>query len=231
MTKANKEAADEKLEGIESALSRTEQYIEENQKSLMIIAGAIIVAVAIYFAFNRFYLKPQEEKAQTQMFVAEKYFEKDSFKLALNGDGNYPGFLGIIDEYSLTNSATLSHYYAGICLKNMGKYADAIEHLKKFDSNDKILSNVALGSIGDCYAELNENDKAIKYYKKAADNVVNEFTTPLYLMRAALLLEEKGDFKKSLELLEKIEKEFNKTAEGQQAEKYIERVKIKGNLK
>src|ERR1035437_6190261 len=99
MAKANNESAEEKLEGIESALTRTEQYIEENQKSLMIIAGAIIAVVAIYFAFNRFYLKPKEEKAQTQMFVAEQYFEKDSFRLALNGDGNYPGFLGIIDEY------------------------------------------------------------------------------------------------------------------------------------
>lgn len=231
MAKANNESAEEKLEGIESALTRTEQYIEENQKSLMIIAGAIIAVVAIYFAFNRFYLKPKEEKAQTQMFVAEQYFEKDSFRLALNGDGNYPGFLGIIDEYSLTNSATLSQYYAGICLKNMGKYAEAIDHLKKFDANDKILSNIALGSIGDCYAELNENDKAIKYYKKAAGNVVNDFTSPIYLMRAGLLLEEKGEFKKALEIFEKIEKEFNRSAEGQQAEKYIERIKIKGNLK
>jgi tetratricopeptide (TPR) repeat protein len=231
MTKANNEAAEDKLEGIESALTRTEQYIEENQKSLMIITGAIVVAVAIYFAFNRFYLNPKEIRAQSQMFVAEQYFEKDSFRLALNGDGNYPGFLTIIDEYGLTNSATLSQYYAGICLKNMGKYADAIEHLKKFDANDKILSNVALGSIGDCYAELQEPDKAIKYYKKAAGNVINDFTSPMYLMRAALLLEEKGEYKNALELFEKIEKEFNRTAEGQQAEKYIERVKIKGNLK
>ncbi len=231
MANTNKETTDDKLEGIESALSRTEQYIEENQKSLMIIVGAIVVVVGIYFAFNRFYLTPQEEKAQTQMFVAEQYFEKDSFRLALNGDGNYPGFLGIIDEYYLTNSATLSHYYAGICLKSMGKYADAIEHLKKFDSNDNILSNVALGSIGDCYAELNENDKAIKFYKKAADNVENDFTSPIYLMRAALLLEEKGDFTKAVELFEQIEKEYNRSSEGQQAEKYIERIKIKGNLK
>jgi tetratricopeptide (TPR) repeat protein len=231
MAKADKEATEEKLEGIESALTRTEQYIEENQKSLTIIAGAIILAVAIYFAFNRFYLTPKEEKAQSQMFVAEQYFEKDSFRLALNGDGNYPGFLGIIEEYSLTNSATLSHYYAGICLKNMGKYEEAIEHLKKFDSDDQIISNIALGSIGDCYAELKNNDQAIKYYKKAANNVENEFTTPLYLMRAALLLEEKGEFSDAIKLFEQIEKEYNRTSEGQQAEKYIARLKVKANLK
>ena len=82
--------------------------------------------------------------------------------------------------------------------KNMGKYQEAIDYLKKFDSDDKIVANVALGSIADCYAELKDNDKAIKYYQLAAKNVKNEFTSPVYFMRAGLLLEEKGDFKKSV---------------------------------
>ncbi len=230
MAKAKKEAVEDKLEGIESALSRTERYIEENQKSLSIIAGAIIAAVVIYLAFNRFYLKPKEEKAQKQMFVAEQYFEKDSFNLALKGDGNYPGFLDIIDEYSLTDAANLAHYYAGICYKNLGKYAEAVEYLKKFDSKDKIVSNIAKGSMGDCYAELGNADEAIKYYERAANNVSNDLTTPLYLMRAGILLEEKGDYKKALEIYQRIQKEFYRTSQGQQIEKYITRAKIKGNL-
>ena len=227
---AKKEAIDDKLEGIENALSRTERYIEENQKSLSIIAGAIVAAVAIYLGFNRFYMKPQEEKAQKQMYVAEQYFEKDSFKKALDGDGNYPGFLTIIDEYGLTDAANLSHYYAGICYKNTGKYTEAIENLKKFSSKDKIISNVALGSMGDCYAELGNTDDAIKYYERAANNVKNDFTSPLYLMRAGILLENKGEFKKALAIYERIEKEYTRTTEGQQIEKYITRVKVKGNL-
>lgn len=231
MAKGSNEATEDKFEGIENALTRTEQYIEENRKSLMIIAGAILAAVAIYFAFDRFYLVKREEEAQKQMFVAEQYFEKDSLKKALNGDGNYPGFLSIIDEYSLTKTANLAHYYAGICLKNTGKYSDAIEHLRKFDSNDKILSNIALGAIGDCYSELNESDKAVKYYKKAADNVKNDFTSPFYLLRAGILLEDKGEFKKALEVYERIQKEYNRSNEGQQIEKYITRTKVKGNLK
>lgn len=227
---AKKEAVEDKLEGIENALSRTERYIEENQKSLSIIAGAIVAAVAIYLGFNRFYMKPQEEKAQKQMYVAEQYFEKDSFKKALDGDGNYPGFLTIIDEYGLTDAANLSHYYAGICYKNTGKYTEAIENLKKFSSKDKIISNVALGSMGDCYAELGNTDDAIKYYERAANNVKNDFTSPLYLMRAGILLENKGEFKKALAIYERIEKEYTRTTEGQQIEKYITRVKVKGNL-
>jgi tetratricopeptide (TPR) repeat protein len=226
----DKEGVENKLEGIESALSRTEHYIEENRKSLSIIAGAIIVAVALYFAFNKFYLQPKEKNAQKQMYVAEQYFEKDSFKLALNGDGNYPGFLAIIEDYGLTDASNLSHYYAGICYKNLGNYTEAIENLRKFDSSDKIISSEALGAIGDCYANLGKNDMAVKYYKKAADNNKNDFTTPLYLMRAGILLEDMSNYKEALEVYQRIEKEFNSTRQGRDIEKYIARTKIKGNL-
>lgn len=226
----DKEGVENKLEGIESALTRTEHYIEENRKSLTIIAGAIVAAVALYFAFNKFYMQPKEKNAQRQMYVAEQYFEKDSFKLALNGDGNYPGFLAIIEDYGLTDASNLSHYYAGICFKNLGKYKEAIEHLRKFDSSDKIISCEALGAIGDCYADLGENDKAVKYYKKAANNNKNEFTTPLYLMRAGILLEDMSNYKDALEVYERIQKEYNNTREGRDVEKYIARTKIKGNL-
>jgi tetratricopeptide (TPR) repeat protein len=230
MAKAKKEASEDKFENIESALSRTERYIEENQKSLTIILGAIVVAFAIYFAFNRFYLKPKETRAQNQMFVAEQYFEKDSFARALNGDNNYPGFLGIIDEYGLTDASNLAHYYAGICYYKLGKYSEAIEYLKKFDSKDKIISNIALGAIGDSYAELGQTDEAIKYYERAANNIKNDFTSPVYLFRAGILLEAKGEYKKALAIFERIEKEYNQTPEGRQMEKYITRVKEKGNL-
>ena len=226
----DKDGVEIKLEGIESALTRTEHYIEENRKSLSIIAGAIVVAVLLYFAFNRFYMQPKEKNAQKQMYVAEQYFEKDSFNLALKGDGNYPGFLTIIDEFGLTDASNLSHYYAGICYKNLGNYKDAIEHLRKFDSSDKIISSEALGATGDCYADLGDNDQAVKYYKKAANNNKNDFTTPLYLMRAGILLEEMNNFKDALKIYQRIEEEYNGTKEGHDIEKYIARVKIKGNL-
>ena len=226
----DKDGVENKLEGIESALTRTEHYIEENRKSLSIIAGAIVVAVLLYFAFNRFYMQPKEKNAQRQMYVAEQYFEKDSFNLALKGDGNYPGFLTIIDEFGLTDASNLSHYYAGICYKNLGNYKDAIEHLRKFDSGDKIISSEALGATGDCYADLGDNDQAVKYYKKAANNNKNDFTTPLYLMRAGILFEEMNNFKDALKIYQRIEEEYNGTKEGHDIEKYIARVKIKGNL-
>ena len=231
MAKSKKETSEDKFESIESALSKTERYIEDNQKSLTIIVVAIAAVVAIYFGFNRFYLKPLEAKAQSQMYVAENYFDKDSFKLALNGDGNYPGFLGIIDDFGLSKTANLAHYYAGICYKNLGQYEEAIGHLKKYDGKDHMISDIALGSIGDCYAELGNNDEALKYYQLAAKNSPNDFTSPIYLLRAGVLFEQTGNYAKALEMYEKIDTEFSKSDEAQQIDKYIERAKLKGNLK
>lgn len=232
MTKEKQESSvEQKVEHIESALTRTEKYIEDNRKSLSIIVGGILAIILIYIAFTKFYLGPREEKAINQMYIAEQYFERDSFKLALNGNGIYPGFLEIIDEFGFTKAANLAKCYAGLCYLNMGDFNNAITYLEKFDSDDKLISNIALGGIGDAYAELGKHDDAIKYYLRAADNVKNDLTSPIYLMRAGILMEEKGDFKKAVDTYTRIEKEYSKSAEARQIEKYITRAQIKGNQK
>jgi TolA-binding protein len=51
------------------------------------------------------------------------------------------------------------------------------------------------------------------------------------LYRLAVLLEQKGDYKKAVDVYTRIEKEFSKSAEARDIEKYITRAEIKGNLK
>ncbi|MCK4664795.1 MAG: tetratricopeptide repeat protein [Bacteroidales bacterium] len=226
MSKKKKKIGNENVEGIENALSKTEQYIEENQKSLSIIVAAIIIIVGGYFAYQKFYVNPLEIEAQSQMFVAEQYFEKDSFNLAIYGDGNYLGFLDIIDEYGVTKSANLANYYAGISYLYLGDYESAIDYLKGFDANDQIIAPIALGAIGDAYSELDEQNKAVSFYNKAALKSKNSLTTPIYVMKAAQIYEELNEFEKALELYYKIEKDYPKSQEGRYIEKYITRAKL-----
>ena len=84
----NKTTQNDNLKDIESALTKTEQFIEDNQKIITYVIGAIVVVVVGYLGLNKFIVQPKETDAQSQMFMAENYFEKDSFNLALNGDGN-----------------------------------------------------------------------------------------------------------------------------------------------
>ncbi len=214
---------DKQLAQIEETLSKTEQYIEDNQKSLSLIVGVIVAIIAIYLAFTNFYLEPLEQEAHADMFMAEMYFEKDSFNLALNGDGQYLGFLDVADEYSLTNAGNLANYYAGLCFLYTAQYEDAIDYLSDFSSDDVILSTLALGCIGDAYLELEENDNALKYFEKAADNTDNDFTTPRYLMKQAMVLEMDDNYEYALEIYNQIKEDYSKSQIAQDIDKYIAR--------
>ena len=170
MTKKKTEQVDN-LQELESALTKTEQFIEDNQKIISYVVAGLILVVAVFLGFKKFYVQPQEKEANSQMFMAENYFEKDSFNLAINGDGNYLGFLDIIDDYGITKAANRAKYYAGISYLHLGQYEEALDYLNDFKSDDLLLAPVAEGAKGDAYLELGDSDKALKQYKKAYSEV------------------------------------------------------------
>ncbi|MDY6800088.1 MAG: tetratricopeptide repeat protein [Bacteroidota bacterium] len=219
-----KVSEENQFESVENALSRTEHYIEQNQKSLTIIVLAIIVIVGGYLGYQRFIVSPKEKEAQSQMWMAEQYFARDSFNLALHGDGNYLGFLDIVDEYSITKSANLANYYIGISYLHLGQYEQAIEYLKAFESDDKMVAPIAYGAIGDAYMELDNTSEAMQYYEKAVNKSENEFTTPIYLMKVGFVHEQNQNYEKALEAYQTIKNDFPESAEGRQIDKYIARV-------
>ncbi len=211
------------LQDIESALTRTEQFIEDNKKVLTYAIGVIILIVAGYLGLNKFIVQPRENEAQSQMFMAENYFEKDSFNLALNGDGNYLGFLDIIDDYGMTKSAGLARYYAGVSYLRVGEYEDAIKYLSRFKTKDILLGPVKEGSLGDAYMQIGERVKALRHYTRAAEMSDNTFTTPIYLMKAANLLEMESNYAKALELYNRIKTKYPESNEGANIDKFIAR--------
>jgi tetratricopeptide (TPR) repeat protein len=215
------------LETVEHALSRTELYIEENKKSLSIIVAVIVVVVGGYLGYKRLILGPKELEAQSQIFRAEQYFEKDSLRLALEGDGDALGFKDIIDEYGMTETANLAHYYAGICYLRLGKYEEAISELKSFDSGDRLISVIAIGALADSYSELGEYKKAVSLYEKAANKNKNEFTSAIYFKKAALVYEKLENYNKALASYEKIKRDYPKSDEARDIDKYIQAVKMK----
>jgi tetratricopeptide (TPR) repeat protein len=224
-----KDTTEERIEAVESALSRTEQFIESNQKILTYIIGGIIIVILLFFGFKKFISAPQEKKAQTAMFKAEYYFEKDSLELALDGDGESNGFLDIIDDYGSTKSGNLAKYYAGICYLNKGEYQKAIDYLKKFSGDDIIVSGMAFGAMGDAYMSLNNTTKAIDYYLKAADHNPNDFISPVYLLKAGWAYEVMGNWKEARSVYERIKKEFPQARETRDIDKYIARAKANLN--
>lgn len=215
---------DERLESVEEALSKSEQFIINNQKTLIGVVAVVVVVVLGYFGVNKYYLQPKEKEAQTQMFMAESYFESDSLNKALYGDGNSLGFMDIIDEFGSTDAGNLARYYAGVSLLRQGEYEEAASQLKKFSADDYIISAMAMGALGDVYLEMGKQSEAASQYEKAARDRTNELTTPMYLLKAGQTYELMGDYSKALKTFKEINEKYPSTTEGRLMEKYIARV-------
>lgn len=225
MSKDQKKKEDS-FEQLEDALTSSEQFIEKNQKMIVYVIIGLIVVIGAYFSYNKFVTEPHALEAENQIFGAQNYFEKDSFNLALNGDGNILGFIEIIDKYGSTPSGNLAQYYAGLSYLYTGDYENAIKCLKKFSSDDFLMANMATANIGDAYMQLGDYKKAAEHYKKAAASKANDFSTPIFLMKNGMALEKAGDYKAALKSYEQIEKDFPASAEARDIEKYIERAKL-----
>lgn len=218
-------AGEDRMVAVEEALGKTEQFVEKNQKLLMYAIMGIIIVVLVYFGYQKFYTSPMEKNAQDQIFMAQKYFEMDSLSRALYGDGNALGFLDIIDDYGRTKSGNLAKYYAGICYLKMGNFEEAIDYLESHDPVDQNIGPMALGAIGDAYMELNEPDRAVAYYLEAANDVDNDFTSPMFLYKAGMTYEMLGAYEDAYDAYNRIFMEYYKSVEARSIERNIARMK------
>ncbi len=228
--KKNVKQADKNLEGIEQALTRSEQFIEDNQKLLSYVLGGFIIVLLVVIGGNRYYLKPLNEKASADMFYAERFFEADSFNLALNGYGTYPGFLNVIEDYGLTKSAKVARFYAGVCYHQLGDYEVAIDYLNKFKTKDLLIGAAKYSTMGDAYVELNDLNNAATSYRSGISKFENNFSAPIMLKKLGIVYEEMGDLDQALEVYLSIESGYPETPEGREIRKYIGRVESKMTL-
>jgi tetratricopeptide (TPR) repeat protein len=204
-------------------------FIQENKKSLTVILGAVVALVLLYFGYQKFYLSPRAEKAANEMFRAEEYVAVDSLAdKAIKGDGSYPGFATIAEEYSNTRSANLANAYLGGLYLQKGEFQNAIDALGKYSSSGSpVIDPLVLGMIGDANSELKEYDQAITFYKKAASKYENSFTTPLFLKKLGLVYEEQKDYDSALDAYKKIKTDFPDSYEASVIDEYIARAEAR----
>lgn len=210
-----------------TSVVKSGSFVQENQKSLLFIAAAVVVMVIIYVAYLKLYLAPREVTAANQMHVAQDFWAKKDWDKAINGDAGYPGFKKIISEYSNTKVANLAYFYLGTAYLNKGEYRQAIDNLGNYRGDDNMVAAEALGNTGDAYVELKDYDKAETYFKKAADKASNKFLSPFYLKKLGLVYEAKKDNKSAADTYKKIKTDYFDSAEAQNIDEYIARVDTK----
>ena len=220
-----KEIKNQNAEAVVEAVSKTEQFFNENGKLLGgVLAGLVVVAVAT-FCWVKFAYQPAVAEAQGQMAVAEENFRAADYELALNGDGNVLGFAQIIDEYG-AKAGKAASFYAGVCELQLGNYEAAINYLKTYNGKDAILKARALACIGDAYVGLENYETALGYFEKAAAVIDNMYAAG-YLLKAGLTAEKLGQNEKALGYYKQIKENYPMAPQAYDVDKYISRVENK----
>lgn len=188
-----KEQGRDELQSVDQALTTSEQFIEKNRKPILIGLGVILAIAIAIVAYSTYYVAPRNIDAADKLAVCVRYFEADSFNLALNGDGVNEGFAEIADNYGVTETAELASMYAGICCYQLGNYEEAIGYLKGFDAKSVNIRPANITLIGDCYVATGDYATAVKYFEKAGA-IDNDLTAPRALNKAGICYEELGRY-------------------------------------
>ena len=218
----------EPLEEITDVWHNIENWFEDNKQKVAIGGGVLaVLIVALVFVFAK-WIPDRDLKARREMFFAESAFARDSFDIALNGNGLTKGFIEIKKKYSYTKTANLANYYIGICYLGKKDYKNAIDYLGSYSTSDPILGAAKLNLMGDAYADQNKADDAIGYYRKAADFSDNEQYTPYYLLKLGRYYELQKKYSDAKEAYNKVKEKYPNSQEGRDIEKYIARVNVEG---
>ena len=220
---------------LDDTASRSEQWVEKNQKIIFIGLIAITAVILGYLAYNKYVIEPKEIEAADELAFPKSYFEQaqnttvaiDSlYNLSLNGaDGKY-GLIDIADGYGSTKAGNLAKYMSGIAYLKTGDYENAIKYLSDFSSDDEMLGALALGNIGDAFSEINQPEDAMKYYADAANFRDNNFTSPLYLFKAGNIAMELKKYDKAEEFFTKIKDSYTKSDEAKNINIFIQRAQF-----
>ena len=213
---------------VDEALSTSEAFLIKYKNVLLGAVAALVIVVCGYLGYKHFISEPKEAKASEALFRGEQYFGAESYELALNGDSlGYAGFLKIADEFSGTAAGNLANAYSGICYAQLGKYEDAVKYLDKFNGKDQLVAPAILGTIGNCYAQMGQLDKAAATLIKAANRANSLSLSPIYLIQAGLIFEKQGKNAEAVEAYKQVKNKYANSYQAMDIDKYIERASLK----
>ena len=195
------------------------EQFKNNQtlRTVTMVVGGLIVLVIGYFLYQQFIAKPANEKSKDATWTAMNLIEKDSTELAIE-ELNLQ-----IDKFDGKVGGEVSQFLLAGELMKKGDFEEAIEVLDGTNLNDTYGPAMVLGLKGDAYSELKKYSDATKNYLAAAEVNPNEMTSPQYLMKAGLCLEELNNYDEANETYLKIKNDYPVFASQKQIDKFIAR--------
>ena len=223
-----KEVVTPQDEMLASAQTQGENFFEKNSKMVVVAIVVIFALAAAIFGYKKVIVEPRMTKAQEMLFEAQYQFESQNadFALALNGNENTPGFAQVVEQYGNTPAGNLARMYAAACSLRLGEFDQAQSYINSFKNvkgvPGEIINAMAAGIKGDIAVEKGDNAAAAKLFEQAAKVSENDFTTPMYLRKAALAYKAMGDEAKAEELLKVINEQYPASYDAREAIKLVD---------
>ena len=213
---------------MEEALSTSEAFIIKYKNKVLGGIAAVVIIIVAFLGYQHFISEPNEIKAAEALAKGEKYFRESNFHYALSGDSlGFEGFLGVANKYSGTKSGNIAKAYAGVCLAQMGKYEEAIKAIDSFDGEDLFITPALVGTMGNCYAQLGQYDKAAATLVTAAEKANSQALSPIYLVQAGELYEKLGKNSEAVKAYKTVKEKYFSSYLAMDIDKYIERASSK----
>ena len=213
---------------LEEAMSSSEAFIIKYKNKFLAGIAAIVIVVGGVLGYQNFISEPNEKKASEALYRGEQYFMADNYELALNGDSlGFEGLLKVADKYSGTAAGKLANAYAGLSYAQLGQYEDAVKFLDKFSANDQLVSPALMATMGNCYAQLGQLDKAAATLVKAADKANSQALSPIYLIQAGQIYEKLGKNSEAVKAYQTVKEKYPNNYLSMDIDKYIERASVK----
>jgi len=199
-------------------------FYEKNKTTISYALTAIILVVGGYLGYTYFYKAPNEEKAYTKLAIPQMYFQADSMRMALEGDGKNPGLVNIEKNYGGTAAGNLALYYEGIAYLHNGDYKKAIKALSAFDGKGTMVADQANGALGMAYLEDGNKAKAIESFKKATENASDMLVTPMYLYQLGIAYEMNNQANEAKAAFQRIKDEYPRSISAREVDKELARL-------
>lgn len=183
--------------------------------------GILVIGILGYLLYRQFVYKPANEKSKDSYWEGLNYAVKDSTALAID-------YLeSEVKKYDGKVGGEVAQFVLGRQLMANKDFKGAMKQLEDVDVEDTYISIMAVGLQADCLSEMKKYEDAANKYLEAANMLENDFTTPMYLMKAGLCAEEIKNFPKAAEFYQRIVDDFPSYAGQNQVEKYLSRASNK----
>lgn len=230
-----KTSAEEKnVEEIVSQAPTAEQFLLKNKKQILYgLGGVLLITLLIIgyvYLFGGDENAANEKAAKANMYFSQNIAEsapKDSTALdkAIKGDGQNKGLEYIAKEYSNTKVGELANYELGMIYYRKGNKDMALKYLEKYSPGKNILAITTYGTMAAIYEDKLNKEKAVQYYKKAAEVYPLNTLSPAYLMHAGRVYEQMKKYDDALACYQKIKNEYPDSPEAKEVDKNIALIK------